>query len=124
MAAWATQACTLADEGVEGARHVINDQGTDYSLVEMEEDLQLLTKQGQQLQELLAAGVAAGSAGHAQFEDVQKAVLKEVSAGGGGGELAGEVQGWRPSPSRGPGPWISRRQGHHLSCRFQWRGHC
>ncbi len=40
----------------------------------------MLSKQGQQVRELLAAGMAAGYAGHAQFKEVQKAVLGEVQA--------------------------------------------
>jgi hypothetical protein len=82
MAACATQVCTLADEVAEGARHVIDDQSTDYTLFEVDEELQLLSKQGQQLQELLIAGEAAGYAGHAQFEEVQKAGLGEVHVEG------------------------------------------
>jgi hypothetical protein len=80
VAAWANQVRTLADNVVEGARHVTDDQSMVYTLVEVDKELQLLGKQGQQLQELLATGVAAGYAGHPQFKEVQKAVLGEVPA--------------------------------------------
>jgi hypothetical protein len=73
IAAWATQVG-------EGTRQVIEDQSTDYSLEEVDEELQLLAKQGQRLLELLAAGGEAGHARHHQFEQVQEAVLGEVRA--------------------------------------------
>jgi hypothetical protein len=44
-----TQVRTLAGEVVEGARHVIDDQSTDYTVDEVDEELKLLNKQGQQL---------------------------------------------------------------------------
>jgi hypothetical protein len=49
MAACATQVRTLFNEVVEGTRHVIDDQSTDYILFEVDKELQLLSKQGQQL---------------------------------------------------------------------------
>ncbi len=80
VAAWAPQVLTLSDEVVESARHVIDNQSTDYTLVRVDEELQLLGKQGQQLRELLAARVVASYTGHPQFEEIQKAVLGEVHA--------------------------------------------
>jgi hypothetical protein len=47
VAAWATQMHTLTNEVVEGARHVIDDQSADYTLDEVDEELQLQSKQGQ-----------------------------------------------------------------------------
>jgi hypothetical protein len=55
---------TLANKVVEGARYVIDDQSTDCTLDEVDEELQLLSKKGQRLWELLAAGGAAGFADH------------------------------------------------------------
>jgi hypothetical protein len=39
-----TQVRTLAGEVVEGARHVIDDQSTDYTVDEVDEELKLLNK--------------------------------------------------------------------------------
>ncbi len=43
VAAWATQVRTLADNMVVDALHVIDDQSMEYTLVEMDEVLQLLS---------------------------------------------------------------------------------
>ncbi len=62
------------------AGQVIEGQSTDYTLEEVDEALQLLTKHGQWVGELLAAGGEAGFAGPHEFEQVQRAVLGEVRA--------------------------------------------
>ncbi len=39
VAAWATQVLTLSDEVVESARHKIDNQSTDYTLVGVDKEL-------------------------------------------------------------------------------------
>jgi hypothetical protein len=75
---------------LEGVRQVIEDQNADYTLEEVDEELQLLSKQGQWLLELLTAGGVAWYAGHPQFEQVQKTLLEEERA-------QVEGAGWRRS---------------------------
>jgi hypothetical protein len=43
VTAWAAQVRTIANEVVEGSRQVIEDQSADYTLEEVDEELQLLS---------------------------------------------------------------------------------
>jgi hypothetical protein len=80
VAAWLTQVCSLVDEVLESARQVIDDKSTDYTLDEVDEELQLMAQHGQWMRKLLAASKRDGFAGHPDFEEVQRAVLGEVQA--------------------------------------------
>jgi hypothetical protein len=46
----------------------------------VEEELQLMTKYGQRLHELLTTGKEAGFVGHPESEQMQQTILKEVQA--------------------------------------------
>jgi hypothetical protein len=80
ITAGVTQMCSLADEVLESARQVIDDQSTDYTLDEVDEELELMARRGQRLRELLANGKRDGFTGHPEFEEAQRAVLGEVQA--------------------------------------------
>jgi hypothetical protein len=71
---------SLADEVLETARQIINDQSTDYTLDEVDEELGLLARRGQQVRELLESGRRDGFSGHPEFEEAQRVVLGEIRA--------------------------------------------
>jgi hypothetical protein len=73
--AWVTQVRSLADEVLESARLIIEDQSTDYTLEEMDEELELLARRGQQIRELLDTSRRDGFAGYLEFEEAQRAVV-------------------------------------------------
>ncbi len=61
VSAWVKQMWALADEVLETAKQIIEDQSTDYTLDEVDEELDMLTKCGQQVRELLETGKKDGS---------------------------------------------------------------
>jgi hypothetical protein len=65
---------------LESAKQVIDNQSTEYTLDEVDEELELMARHGKRLQELLAASKKDGFAGHLEFEEAQRAVLEEVQA--------------------------------------------
>jgi hypothetical protein len=71
---------SLADEVLESAPQVIDDQSTDCTLGEVDEELELMSRHGQQLRELLDTGKKDGFVGHLEYEEAKKAVLEEVQA--------------------------------------------
>jgi hypothetical protein len=77
---WTDRMRVLADEVLEAAKQIIDDQSEDYILEEVDEELDMLTKRGQQVRDHLEAGRRDGFDGHPEFEQVQRAVLGEVQA--------------------------------------------
>jgi uncharacterized 2Fe-2S/4Fe-4S cluster protein (DUF4445 family) len=77
----------LADEVLEAAKQIIDDQSEDYTLEEVYEELEMLAKRGQQVRDHLEAGRRDGFEGHPEFEQAQRAVLGEVQAQVGGAEV-------------------------------------
>ncbi len=71
---------SLADEVLENARQIIDDQSMDYTVAEVDKELKLLARRSQQIQELLETGRRDGFAGHPEFEEAQWAVLGEIQA--------------------------------------------
>jgi hypothetical protein len=47
---------SLVDEVLESARQVIEDQSTDYTLEEVDDELELMARHGQRIQELFDTG--------------------------------------------------------------------
>jgi hypothetical protein len=76
----------LADEVLEAAKQIIEDQSKDYTLDELDEELEMLAKRGQLVRDHLEAGRRDGFAGHPEFEQAQRAVLGEVQAKATGAE--------------------------------------
>jgi hypothetical protein len=65
----------------------VNDyQSMDYTLDEVDEELQLIAKHGQWLQELLATSREGGFTEHPEFKQAQRSVLGEVQAQVNGAE--------------------------------------
>jgi hypothetical protein len=80
VSAWIKKMRALADEVMETAKEVIEDQSTKYTLDEIDEELEMLSKRGQQVKELLEAGKKDGFGGHPEFEQAQRSVLGEITA--------------------------------------------
>jgi hypothetical protein len=80
VSAWANRMRALADEVPEAAKQILEDQSEDYTLDEVDEELAMLTKRGQQVREHLEAGRRDGFDGHPEFEQAQLAVLGEIQA--------------------------------------------
>jgi hypothetical protein len=80
VSTWVKRMRALADEVLETAKQIIKDQSTDYTLDEVDEELDMLSKRGQQIRELLETGKKDGFGGHPEFEQVQRAVLGEIQA--------------------------------------------
>jgi vacuolar-type H+-ATPase subunit H len=80
VSTWVKRMQALADEVLETAKQIIEDQSTDYTLDEVDEELDMLSKRGQQVRELLETGKKDGFGGHPEFEQVQRAVLGEIQA--------------------------------------------
>jgi hypothetical protein len=70
----------LADEVLEVAKQIIDDQSKDYNLEEVDEELDMLAKRGQQVRDHLESGRRDGFDGHPEFEQAQRAVLGEIQA--------------------------------------------
>ncbi len=84
---WTDRMRVLADEVLEAAKQIIDDQSEDYTLDEVDEELAMLAKRGQQVQDHLEAGSKDGFEGHPEFEQAQRAVLGEVQAQVTGAEV-------------------------------------
>ncbi len=56
ITALVTQVLSLVDEVLESARQVIEDQSTDYTLEEVDDELELMARRGQRIQELFNTG--------------------------------------------------------------------
>ncbi len=80
VSAWVKKMRALADEVLETAKGIIEDQSTDYTLDEIDEELDMLSQRSQQVKELLEAGKKNGFGGHPEFEKTQRAVLGEITA--------------------------------------------
>ncbi len=70
----------LVDEVLETTKEIIKDQSIDYTLDEIDEELDMLSKRGQQIRELLETGQKDGLGSHPDFEQTQRAVLGEITA--------------------------------------------
>ncbi len=77
---WTDRIPVLADEVLEAAKQIIEDQSKDYTLEEVDEELEMLAKRGQLVRDHLEAGRRDGFAGHPEFKQAQRAVLGEVQA--------------------------------------------
>jgi hypothetical protein len=88
VTAWTDRMRVLADEVLEAAKQIIEDQSEDYTLEEADEELEMLAKQGQLVRDHLEAGRRDGFAGHPGFEQAQQAVLGEVQA------TAADAEAW------------------------------
>ncbi len=84
---WTERMRVLADEVLEAAKTIIDDQSEDYTLEEVDEELAMLAKRGQQVRDHLEAGRRDGFEGHPEFEQAQRAVLGEVQAQVTGAEV-------------------------------------
>ncbi len=80
VTAWTDRMRVLADEVLEAAKQIIEDKSEDYTLDEVDEELDMLTKRGQQVRDHLEAGRRDGFEGHPEFKQAQRAVLGEVQA--------------------------------------------
>ncbi len=69
------------------AKKTIEDQSTDYTLDEIDEELDMLSRRGQQVKELLEAGKKDGFGGHPEFKQAQRSVLGEITAQVTGAEV-------------------------------------
>ncbi len=107
--AWVTHVCSLGDEVLESGRQVIENQSTDYTLEEVDEELELLAGRGQRIRELLDTGRRDGFVGHPEFKEAQRAVLGEITAQVTGAETWLEkVRNnlyTAVAPPRGQGQW-------------------
>jgi hypothetical protein len=65
---------------LETAKQIIEDQNEDYTLDKADEELDMLTKRGQQVREHLESGRRDGFDGHPEFKQAQRAVLGEIQA--------------------------------------------
>jgi hypothetical protein len=72
-----TKVSSVGNKVLKSAQQVIDDQSMDYTLDEVDEELQLMTQHSQQLKELIAAGRRDDFAGHPDFEEAQRAVMGE-----------------------------------------------
>ncbi len=57
---------------------MLEEKSTNYTLMELDDELQVYRKEGQRLSELLMAERLARYANHAQFKEIKVAVMEEV----------------------------------------------
>jgi hypothetical protein len=86
VSAWIKKMRALA-EVMETVKEIIEDQSTDYTLDKIDEGLDMLSKRGQQVKELLEAGKKDGFGGHPEFNQAQQSVLGEITAQVTGSEV-------------------------------------
>jgi hypothetical protein len=80
VSAWVKKMQALADEVLETVNQIVEDQSNDYTLDEIDEELDMLSQCGQKVKELLEASKKDGFGGHLEFVQTQRAVLGEITA--------------------------------------------
>jgi hypothetical protein len=71
---WVAQVQAIVKDLVRNTKEVLEDQSTNYTVVKIDNEVQVCSDRGQQLSELLAAGWSASYISQQRFEEVKKAV--------------------------------------------------
>jgi hypothetical protein len=78
IAAWVNQVRVVADEALMTVKMIMEVKSLDYTLEEIEDELRMASKRGQQLGEFLASAILAGFSEHPKFEEIKRVILEQV----------------------------------------------